>query len=1445
MKIFTLTLLLLSVFVRLCSQPRSSIQHYSLQEGLPQRNIMGITQDRKGFIWLGTWDGICKFDGHTFTSYKTSPEDAVVMTTNRVDKILEDKYGYIWLCAYNQETFKFDPRTEKFVARHPAGNMTFKTSHIRVQPSGNVWLTSEKEGAVCVTKSGEHAFSLERNNLPGNKVYSVYEDQEGVSWILTDNGVTQVSIALEASRILNNFYAAPQSASVKMPFFCALETDDEIWFGSGRGKILCYQKGSKSFLPFETGLSSDIVSMAKVYDNLLVILSSKDGFIICDRQRSQLKKVDSSTAKELPTNEMISCFVDKSHNIWLETNSKGLARYNIIEDKLRYYSPNDYGNNKAVHPSFFIVEDKMGGIWTHPHGGFSFYDPKTDRLVPFYNNPLSSEWRFSDMLHNIFQDRQGNLWMSARSGGLEKIVFDNPLFRLNDFYSNKISATGFEVRSFLQDDKQRIWLGSMNGYISVYDANKEFLGFLNKDGSISKSGTPLRSAAAYSFLQDRKGKIWIGTKGNGVYVLTPHNAQGETFHIQQFTHDALDRFSLSHNAVYAMHEDDQGHIWIGTFGGGINLFDTQQQRFINQNNRFANYPSEIGLRIRDIKSRGNKVYVGTTLGLLVLDMDYGQRQIKTHRVYAKRDKKESSLRANDVYDVLVTGKNEVYVATFGGGLAKVQHFDAEGFPGTFKIYDRQNGLLSSIVLSISEDGDQNLWINSEGSLSRFDPRTESFEQFNDVSRAIRNQNFTEASPLLTKEGDLIYGCAHGTLSFSTHQIAKNTFTPYLALTNFKVANQNYALAVQLDDADKVVLQHDQNTFSVEYAALDYADPNSITYAYMLEGFDEDWIYGQQQRIANYTNIPPGEYVFKVRSTNSNGSWTSNTRTMALLIQPSFWLTKWAYFIYIVSFGALLYIIFRSLFVFYRMRDRIKLEQEQAELKTRFFTDISHEIRTPLTMIVSPIEHMLQHGKTHEVLKPQLQLVLRNANRMLKMVNQILDFRKIQNRTLQIREVPVGTFMEELCRGSFQIIADQGVTLVVDNQVGDMKIWVDSEGLEKLAYNLISNAVKHAAEGKRIEVSVLSKENAVALQIRDYGEGMTKDTLSKLFTRFVSFSKDKSKPSTGIGLSIVQEIVDKHHAKIYVDSEVGRGTTFTVEFLLGLDHFAHDAEVEICKNGDARQDLAIPIIDTVEPVVPTDKMSVLVVEDDPDLRTFIASLLQEHYDVCVAGDGKEGYEKTLAYMPDFILSDSMMPTVDGITFLQNVRENRDISHIPFILLTAKAGEQHELEGIRMGADDYITKPFHVNLLIAKIDNILKQRRLHADHLRSKPAPEQTEEVKSAVHNAITVQDELFLQKLQESILEHIDDSAFTIDDLVNSTHLSRRVFFNKIKSLTGLAPVEFVRDIRLTHASTLLKTQLYMIKEVVYMVGFSDVRYFTQCFKEKYQVTPGQYKNRFK
>ena len=1267
---------------------------------------------------------------------------------------------------------------------------------------------------------------------------------------------------------INDFFAEKKDRDSKpqlQGFYSVDELDNEIWFGSDQGRIWIYNKKNGEFRLMETAVSSKIINIKDI-DRQILIATENDGFMIYHKATGKLDRYNTSNLKDMQSNRIVSCYIDKSKNIWFELDCLGVARFNMSTREMKHFMMKIEDFNAIVFPhNFIIFEDKENRLWVHPRGGgFALYDPAKDALIPFYNEPNTASWHFSNMLHAGFSDKQGNLWISTRSHGLEKIIFNNDVFKAIVVDPNISSFVNNDIRALFEDSSRNLWVSTKGGKIYVYDSHQKQVGYLCKDGSVDY-GAAL-DGYAYCIMQDKKGRIWIGTKGEGIYRLSPTNRLYK-YDVTQYKNSDSDLYSLSNNSIYSIFEDDRGNIWVGTYGGGLNLLENGSDgHFLNYKNNLKQYPSQFGSQIRTISSdKYGNICIGTTLGLIMFSSSFDSVNDIDYKFYTRKPADDNSLSANDIYDICTTKSGETYIATFGGGVNKIVEVDKSGFPTKFKTYTTHEGLPSDVILLLMEDLSGDLWVLSEGNLTKFDPRKESFETYSEINRLIEGQNFSEGAKCLSKTGDVFFGFSKGFIMVTPDKIIDNTFIPYVALTRFQIANKDVPIGGEsplqksIDDVDYIKLDHTQNFINIEFAALDYVDSKRVTYQYKLEGFDDDWVVAKKQRIANYTNLSPGEYTFRVKSTNSDGIWVNNEHVLKIEITPSFWQTGWAYFLYFIVSIAILYIVLKVIFTFYTLKHKIRLEHEETEMKTRFFTDISHEIRTPLTMIVSPVENIIEDEKTPSEVKGQLSLVLKNASRMLRMVNQILDFRKIQKQKLNIQETSIGLYVTDVCNNFSKTAEVQGVELIVNNSVADDKLWVDRDSIEKLVFNLLANAFKYTRIGKTIEVSISRKDNQISLQVKDEGQGMTKDVLNKIFTRFASFNVDKSKPSTGIGLSIVKEVADKHHAKILVESDLDKGSCFTILFQQGLDHFANDQTVDISQPDKESVPTPMPQpasesevsdIATVEDKNDSNDV-VLIVEDDPDLRGFIEQVLSPYYKILLAENGKTGYDIAVANLPDFILSDLMMPEMDGVEFLQKIRHNSETSHIPFILLTAKTAIESKLEGLNYGADDYITKPFSVRILRARIENIINQRkRLYNLYTNDKYALHPLIVPKDGVEEAdedlkFTARDEDFLKKVRFEIEKNIDDSNFMVEDLALAMAMSRTVFFKKIKSLTGLAPIEFIRDIRVKYGAKLIKTENYTIKEVAYMVGITDSKYFTQCFKKVFGVTPSEYKTQNK
>ncbi|WP_279197661.1 hybrid sensor histidine kinase/response regulator transcription factor, partial [Bacteroides finegoldii] len=758
---------------------------------------------------------------------------------------------------------------------------------------------------------------------------------------------------------------------------------------------------------------------------------------------------------------------------------------------------------------------------------------------------------------------------------------------------------------------------------------------------------------------------------------------------------------------------------------------------------------------------------------------------------------------------------------------------------------------------------------------------------------------------LTAKGSMLFGASGGVFIFNPDSIHKSSYVPSIVFSKLTVANENVVprdgslLKVDIDDTDRLVLSHDENIFSIHFAALDYTNPQNVQYSYILDGFEKQWTFADKQRSVTYTNLPKGKYVLRVRSTNSDGVWVENERALDIVILPSFWETPVAYVMYVLFVLIIILVAVYILFTIYRLKHEVSVEQQISDIKLRFFTNISHELRTPLTLIAGPVEQVLKNDKLPADAREQLVVVERNTSRMLRLVNQILDFRKIQNKKMkmQVQRVDVVPFVRKVMDNFEAVAEEHRIDFLFETEKEHLYLWVDADKLEKIVFNLLSNAFKYTPNGKMITIFIREDEEVVSIGVQDQGIGIAENKKKSLFVRFENLV-DKNlfnQASTGIGLSLVKELVEMHQATISVDSRLGEGSCFKVDFLKGKGHYGKEVEFILEDTGAPMEmgqvvDLANSSIQSERLVADAEEVGtassveeeqeteegnakelMLLVEDNQELRVFLRSIFASNYRVVEAADGMEGWSKALKYVPDIIISDVMMPEKDGIEMTRELRADMTTSHIPIILLTAKTTIESKLEGLEYGADDYITKPFSATYLQARVENLLSQRKklqsFYRENLLNIPVADSNGSLSGVSTTSETVvggtseaqkndvdgqvsevpvmspNDRKFMDKLVELMEKNMDNGELVVDDLVSELAVSRSVFFKKLKTLTGLAPIEFIKEMRMKRAVQLIETGEFNMTQISYMVGINDPRYFSKCFKAQVGMTPTEYRDK--
>ena len=1451
-KLFTLLFLFIIVVHQGIAQLPHTFTHYTGEGGFPQRVVTYMLQDSKGVMWFSTWDGLYKFDGYTFKTYKANSNDSTQLGSNRILKILEDKLGYIWILSDEGKIYRFEPKTEQFSA------IPYKSYSVKdffCSTTNDIYIVTQQNELVQVTTNSQtHAISatnfLEQHHLSvTNTINEVWEDEKGDIWILTDNGIHLYS----QNKIKSYFEGHP---------FYHIKSQDDIYFiTSNKGELVLFKDNSFTsvFLP----TASSLQEIGLLSSGQILIGTENDGLFLYNLANKTHIHYTTTNCSQLKDNHIKQIYIDSHQEAWIQTNVAGAIHFAPQTGLLRHFIQKDkYGNEiKNSRMDMQIAEDIYDTFWIHlPGGGFAWYDRENCELRPFYDSNVQTGWSSANHLTRFFCDRQGNLWLSTFKNGLIKATFNKNTFQRKSIEQDDPDFEGNNVRAVYQDKDGYIWVGSKDRIIRLYDNQMNYIGNLTSRGTfVPYSKEEL--GMAYTFVQSDDDTIWIGTKEKGLLAAVPQKAP-LSFQIHTYRYQANNLYSISSDDIYSLCIDNHQRLWIATYGEGINYMELNKdtynnKRFISHRNELTNYPIHAANRVRCITlSPEGILYAGTANGIVMCNNLSEKPTKMTFNHFTRIPGDVQSLSNNNVHDIFFIQKGDMYACTFGGGLNKL--IGIENKQLRFKSYTIINDLASDALLTMQEDGQGNLWLVTENGLCKYNPETENISSY--PSKLFPQQIiFNEGRAQQTVNGEFVFNTMQGMLHFHPDSVQYSNDVPPIILTHFQLTedtdNKNTELYKDIDNQTEITLSHKQNGFNIQFAALDMRSPESIQYAYLLEGFEKKWNEIGELHNTTYTNLPHGYYTLKIKSTNSDGIWVDNVRELHIQVLPSFWETPIAYILYVLTILLVIFIAAYILFVFFRLKHKVATEQQITDIKLRFFTNISHELRTPLTLITGPIEQILQHGNLQETDREQLILVERNTNRMLRLVNQILDFRKIQNKKMKLRiqQIDIIPFTRHLME-SFHIMANEhSIDFKLETVLSSHRIWADVDKLEKILFNLLSNAFKYTPQGKGIKVCIQKTDNDTLLIIEDQGVGIDEQKQKKLFVRFENFT-DKNPfnhASTGIGLSLVKEIVEMHKGCIRVESKKGEGSRFIIQLPNGKEHFDTDTEFILSDSVVTHVDDTTPsnlllsqMALVSENEMDKNKETLLIVEDNTELRQFLHHLFRQHFNILEAENGKIGWEKSREFIPDIIISDVMMPEMDGIEMMRLIREERTTSHIPVILLTAKSNVESKIEGMEVGADDYITKPFSGNYLKARIFNLLERRKKLQAFYCANLLPDSNNDTEISMEKpTMSMSDQQFMDNLMSFINEHMDNGDLMVEEIAKGVNMSRSVFFKKLKALTGLSPNELLKDVRIKRAAVLIKENCYSIQQIAFMVGFTDAHYFSRCFKQVYGMTPSEYKEK--
>ncbi len=1435
----------------LLAQPICQIQHFSIYNGLVQRTVSDIVQDSKGFIWFSTWNGLNRYDGYTFKNYKAYPGDGCTLTSNRILRIVPDQQNNIWCQTYDARVYLFESHQEKFIdilqPFEQKSGETYIVRKIYALSKGVSWivcdhgafrvderkLENEDEGAIT-------PYTPEIGNLPGRKISRIEQDADGDEWIFTDKSVCIVG---------------QKTISDKTHFTSFCENNEKMYLISSK-RLAIYNQQNKQVQYEEIPLNYSRLNCMLSLGKDTIGIGTNNGIILFFAKSKQFRNV------EMHFNVM-RLFEDSHNELWLfSKEQRGIVRYDPLANEQQHYETPTQNMPKAeLRSRDVIFEDSQGTLWVVPHlGCLSYYDREDKELKPYYTDYSKPESKFTPVILNFYVDNQKNFWY-ANNFWMDKISFFPNASQLTTFDS------GHETRAIMVDKQQNLWVANKKGVIRIFNPDKTLKGYLTPEGIISPKAISF-SRNIYCFTEDEQGNIWMGSKWDGIIRLSPK--RDGSFQIRNYVHKEEDPYSLSNNSVYCIYQDSKKRMWIATHGGGINLLQETANgkiRFLHNGNLLKGYSKDKFNKVRVIKEVNNALLVGTTEGLITFSCNFERPEDIKFYDNVRIPDLASSLSSNDVIYIYTDSHKNSYVLTFTGGINQIISDNLLTDHIQFKTYTKRNGLVSDLVLSMIEDQQRNLWVISENTLAKFDPENGTFEHYNE-KHLQKEIYFSEASPAIL-QNQLILGTDAGILKINPTAFSKSSYTPPIVFTSLKI--QGVQQQLDLDDLEELKLKPDERNVSFLFAALDYINPTSISYAYRLKGLEEKWNEVENSRTASYINLPPGNYELQIRSTNSDGVWTDNIRKLSVNVTPTFWETSWAILFYIISF-----ILFTSTIVYiilyiYKLRHQIFMEQQLANVKLRFFTDISHELRTPLTLITSPVGEVLEHESLTPSARKLLTVVHNNTERMLRLVNQILDFRKIENKKMKLllEKTDIVELLQKVM-DNFRLIAEEkNINFRLQTDKESIHCWIDQDKVEKIIFNLLSNAFKYTPANKSITVYAHTTKDKVVISVADEGIGIDPKKQQTLFQRFETLVNNNIlQPSSGIGLSLVKELIELHQGNIQVNTETGIGSEFIVTLPLDQKVYEGKENAEFILSDipsthnqkDSKHKAIFPIPEKknilqeniaycdVDDKTDEEFISVLIIEDNTELRSFLNDILSGTYKVIEATNGQEGLEQALQYIPDFIISDVMMPVMDGLDMVKAIKEQRDICHIPIILLSAKSSLDDRISGLEHGIDDYITKPFSSTYLKIRIKYLLQQRKqLQELYLKQwsktlKKTPVPIADIEPTPPQ-ITSFDEEFMKRVMEIMNNQMDNSDFIIDEFAKKLGMGRTVFYQKLKSLTGLSPIDFVREMRIKRAKQLAESGEYNVSTIAYMTGFNDPKYFSKCFKKRYGVSPSEFQNK--
>ena len=1377
-RIILIGILLATISLSLNAQNEIHFSHLGMEDGFTNSRANTIIQDKKGFIWVGTWNGLNRYDGYNCTSYQPNFHDSTSISNREIVELMEDSGGSIWIGTSNGLNC-LNPATGKLK------NYEFRNRILSLceGPDSSIWIGTWNGGLFNLNpQTGET-----KHYLANDIVSDICIDSRNILWAATYYGLMKFD--QEKGYFIRYLPQKNENSIANSTITQIIESaDGKLWVGTWGGGL-------------------DKVDVSD-HGNQLHFTHYK---------RENAKG-------SLNANVIAKLCYDKFHNLWIGSWNEGLRLLKedqqlLPPEQAQFISYREEPDNPASLSSDGVSSlyvDRSGILWV---GGASIDRTSiVESGIKRYRLPKDINDPYKKTVIKTFAEYKNQLWIGVNAEVLQ-YELSGGIYQFRKRYERPdylIGETRYTANSILDiaADSSGLWIGTEDAGLIHYNYSADLLLDTRTQRFLNQQTTPAipgNKVCCITLSKKYPGVLWLGTLQSGFARLT--HKPDNTTETEIYVSGNSDK-SCSDNNIRSIFEDRSGKIWVGT-QNGLNCYNPLNKHF-------------------------------------------------DHYCYSPSDK--NSINDNVINTISEDRSGNLWVGTNAGLNKKVFVSNGAGEPEVqFQGYPRFRSLSNEIVTNLLEDESGNLWVRQYRGFIKFNIEKEIpvAEYF---SKDYENIRFERNTALKFSDGQFILGDQAGFMTFYPDSLFKKSVPPKVVITDFMVfneslnnrtkANTKNKLKTSIPYANRLTLSYKDKMLSIIFSAMDYKNPNKNSFFYKLVGFDDQWNDVGSSNSATYTNLPNGKYTFRVKAQNSDGVWSEKEASLIITILPPWWKTIWAYLIYSILGIGLLYFFNKYSFIKAQEKSNLTFEKMKTEeiarlneLKSFFFTDITHELKTPLTLILGPARELSSDKSLNPYAYKQAELIKNSAYKLLRLVNQLMEFRKIEKGIMDelfIQQVDINQLLLEVV-SFFKPMAESrkiDFSLSTGNQE-PLIAYADPDKLEKVIFNLVSNAFKYSKDSGTISIYAKMKTNEmgkqeIRIEVKDNGIGIEEHHKQRIFERFFQVNQIRTQSTGGIGLYMAKALVEQHGGYIELTSEIGKGSCFRISIPVNPEGLKNKP----AEQNETRDDrLDEPIEKQEQEIIEQNgkhdkkyKPLILVVEDDGDLNDFLVTGLTREFKVISAFNGKEALEKAKTQNPDLILTDIMMPEMDGFEFCRITRKDINTSHIPVVFLTAKTMQQDEIKGLKMGAVDYIYKPFNLVSLKLKINNILSSQKQMHEHFR-------TEQLLQPETIELSSLDEIFLKEAVESVQKNLDDPTFDVEAFSNQLNVSPNQLYRKIKALTGQTAKEFIRNQRLKIAANMLLQRKRSISEVIYMVGFTSPSYFTRCFKEFYGATPKEYIDR--